>query len=89
MSSPTCRPEEVITNSTTFKWPETNGGSVATFICPNNMMFSVSRSCRIGGHWDMFDEEGCGTLAPKLSVLVVQNVICSAYNDHVHNSKTC
>jgi hypothetical protein len=28
----------------------------------------------------MFDEAGCGTLAPQLSVLVVQNVISSTYN---------
>lgn len=77
VSSPTCRPEEVSTNSTTFKWPETYGGFVARFTCPNNMLFTVTRHCRIGGHWDMFDEEGCGTLAPKLSVLVVQNVIYS------------
>jgi hypothetical protein len=77
VSSPTCRKEEVSTNSTTFKWPETNGGSLAFFTCPNNMMFRVNRTCKIGGHWGTFDEDGCGTLAPLLSVLVVQNVISS------------
>lgn len=80
VSSPTCRAEEVSTNVTTFKWPETNGGSLAIFTCPNNMLFQVNRTCEIGGHWGMFREDGCGTLAPQLSVLVAQNVICSTYS---------
>ena len=75
VSSPTCRPEEVSTNITTFKWPETNSGSSAFFTCPNNMLFTVERYCIPGGHWDTFNEEGCGTLAPILDMLVVQNVI--------------
>lgn len=79
VSSPTCRAEEVPTNVTTFKWPETNGGSFAIFVCPNNIMFEVNRFCEIGGHWDMFREDGCGTLAPQFTVLVAQNVIRSSY----------
>ncbi len=43
-------------------------------------MFRVNRTCKSDGHWGIFDEGGCGTLAPQLSVLVVQNVISSTNN---------
>ena len=49
-------------NDTTFKWPETNGGSDASFTCPNNPSFTVSRRCIPGGQWGIFDEAGCGVL---------------------------
>lgn len=62
VASPTCRYEELSINDTIFKWPETNGGSSASFMCPNNPSFTVNRQCIPGGQWGTFDEAGCGVL---------------------------
>ena len=48
----------------TFRWPDTNGGSTATFVCPNEM-FVVSRECLAEGRWETFDQRGCGVLASE------------------------
>ena len=71
-----CAQEEVTTNSTVFKWPDTAGGSNASFICPNNLLFTVSRMCFKDGQWGEFDDKGCGVLGPEIEVIsmAAQNV---------------
>ena len=64
-----CRREVIQTLSTTYTWPETPSGSVASFTCPNNPEFSVSRECNAGGVWQPFNEEACGVVSQQLSRL--------------------
>ena len=75
--SPTCAQEEVMSNNIVFKWPQTAGGSNASFICPNNQLFSVSRKCFTGGKWGQFNDEACGVLASDFEdiSMAAQNVI--------------
>ena len=54
-----CSREVVIEDFTTFDWPETLGGTNASFLCQNNN--SVTRMCRVGGIWEKFNPEGCNT----------------------------
>ena len=54
-----CSREVVIEDFTTFDWPETLGGTNASFLCQNNN--SVTRMCGVGGIWKEFDREGCNT----------------------------
>ena len=64
-------------NDIVFKWPETDSSSNATFVCPNNAMFMVSRQCYFDGQWGTFDEKGCGVLAMEFEEISVasQNVM--------------
>ena len=75
-SQSTCPSEEVLTQSVVFQWPETASGSVATFTCPNNDTFNVSRQCLDGGRWEEFDEGGCRVLSAQLDDISIssQNV---------------
>ncbi len=57
-------------SGTTFIWPETQGEQTATFVCPLNRQFQVTRSCGIGGVWDQFDETACGTITGQLNNLI-------------------
>ena len=68
-----CIPDEVPTPTVVFQWPETASGSVATFICPNNNMFAVSRRCLDGGRWDKFDQEGCGVLSAEFDDITMES----------------
>ena len=74
--SPTCAQEEVMSNDIVFQWPETAGGSNASFICPNNRLFTVSRKCFTDGQWGRFDDKGCGVLASEFEDIsgAAQNV---------------
>ena len=74
---PTCKPEEVLVNNVVFKWSETVSSFNATFVCPNNEMFAVSRQCYFDGQWGTFNEKGCGVLAMEFEDISVasQNVM--------------
>ena len=69
-----------MSNDIVFKWSETAGASNASFICPNNGLFTVSRTCFTGGQWGQFDDKGCGVLASEFEDISVaaQNV-----RDHI------
>ena len=56
---------------TTYEWPQTAMGDIATFRCPlvDNRMVIVSRGCGAGGVWDQFDEEACGVVNEQLNRL--------------------
>lgn len=70
-------PDEVLINNVVFKWPETDSGFNATFVCPNNMIFNVSRQCLSSGLWGGFDYGGCGVLASVFETISMasQNVM--------------
>ena len=72
-----CMQEEVITRNVIFIWLDTNSSFNATFVCPNNKMFNVSRQCLSSGQWGRFDDEGCGVLASEFEAISMasQNVI--------------
>ena len=56
-------------SGTRFVWQTTPAGTNATFTCPNNPSFSVSRnclSCSGAGVWLEYDRRGCGTLTADL-----------------------
>jgi hypothetical protein len=58
---------------TTYEWPSTAEGGVATFRCPlvENSIEIVSRRCGAGGVWGQFDETACGTsISGQLNNLV-------------------
>ena len=56
---------------TTYMWPLTAEGDVATFRCPlvENRVVVVSRGCGTGGVWDAFSEEACGVVNEQLNRL--------------------
>lgn len=66
-----CDAESISSDSgTDFVWPETLGGTNATFICPlsrNND--TVYRFCMDGGVWQPFDETSCGVVLGELNRL--------------------
>ena len=67
-----CEAEIISSESgTTYEWPQTVIGDVATFRCPlvNNHMVIVSRGCGVGGAWGQFDEEACGVVNEQLNRL--------------------
>ena len=59
-----------VESDTTFYWPETEGGKIATIACPSSQAISVSRSCGIGGTWSEFDARSCSGISGQLSDLV-------------------
>ena len=56
---------------TTYIWPSTPEGGVATFRCPlvENRMEIISRRCGVGGVWESFNEEACGVVNEQLNRL--------------------
>ena len=65
-----CDAELTLSESgTIFVWPETLGGDSATFFCPLNPSFNVTRVCDVGGVWLMFDETSCGVILGVLNTL--------------------
>ena len=56
---------------TTYVWPLTAEGDVATFHCPlvENRVVVVSRGCGTGGVWEAFSEEACGVVNEQLNRL--------------------
>ena len=42
---------------------------MATFFCPLNAAFTVTRSCNNVGEWQAFNEEGCGVVSSQLDSL--------------------
>ena len=71
---PTCKSEDILSNGVVFKWPETVSSFNASFVCPNNIMFTVGRQCYFDGQWGTFDEEGCGVLATEFEHITVASV---------------
>ena len=66
---------------TSFLWQMTPAGTNATFTCPDNTRFSVTRecfSCNRAGIWLEYNERGCGSLTGDLSRILNQSV--SYYN---------
>ena len=53
---------------TTYMWPSTAEGDVATFHCPL-VDVDVSRRCGTGGVWEAFSEEACGVVNEQLNRL--------------------
>lgn len=65
-----CRQETLSSETgTTYTWPETTVGEVATFRCPLNNRVSISRRCNEGGVWQMFNESACGVVNAQLNRL--------------------
>ena len=56
---------------TTYEWPRTIIGDIATFRCPliENRMEIVSRRCGAFGVWEAFNEEACGVVNEQLNQL--------------------
>ncbi len=56
---------------TTYEWPSTSEGDVATFRCPlvENRVEIVRRRCGTGGVWESFSEEACGVVNEQLNRL--------------------
>ena len=87
---PTCKLEVILSNGVVFKWPETASSSSASFVCPNNMMFTVTRQCYFDGQWGIFNDEGCGVLATQFGDINVasENVmkqLCSFCYNSCHS----
>ena len=53
-------------DNVTFIWPETPINSNASFTCPNNPQYNVTRKCGAGGDWKDYDQQGCGVLLKEL-----------------------
>ena len=66
-----CCAESVLSqeSGTTYEWPETSVGAVATFNCPLSPGFIVTRECSVGGQWQSFDRLGCGVVNEQLHSL--------------------
>ena len=56
-------------SGTTYYWPETLGGEVATFTCPSEAEVVVTRSCSVGGVWLPFNEGACEGVSEQLNEL--------------------
>lgn len=72
-----CPAENNTSNGTEFIWLRTPIGTNATFRCPNNQSFSVTRACMActgGGVWQTFDQQGCGVLTNQLDAILASSV---------------
>ena len=72
-----CRAENITSNGTKYVWLRTPTGTNATFRCPNNQSFLVTRACMActgGGVWQDFHRRGCGVLTGQLDEILASSV---------------